>query len=170
MEQTYHQKSIEMALFVLTMYEVDAPPVPVIDIVKKEGFEVMEADFSDLPDPNLSGFISQAGTNKTIYVNRKESFQRKRFTIAREFGHWLLGYINSTEYIRLRGSRLSKMERATQPIEQETDCFAYNLLIPTEFLLNILDAHLGLIDNIRLAELFSVPVHAIKARRDFLGL
>lgn len=168
-QQPDYEKAWRMALSVLDTYEINTPPVPIIDIVKKEGFSVMEADFSNLPNPNLSGFVVKNEDKKTIYVNREESFQRKRFTVAHEFGHWLLGHTDGEKYVQLCRNR-SKVERSNETIEREANFFAANLLIPRKFLCAVLDARLGMIDNIKLAELFSVSIQAMQARREFLGL
>lgn len=62
-------------------------------------------------------------------VNRSQIPTRQRFTLAHEFGHILLGHHSERDlYASLTGA-LSDMDRRC---EREADCFASELLLPTE--------------------------------------
>lgn len=101
------------------------PPVPIIELVKNYGYDVIEIK---LP-PNIAGFVNIK--DRVIFVNNSDSETRKAFTIAHELGH-----------IQLHGSDLEKNpelgilyrrplgRKDTDEKEQEANCFAASLLVP----------------------------------------
>jgi len=70
------------------------------DICKELEIECFDANFDD---PRISGMlIKDQKTNKfNIYVNRKHSDTRQRFTIAHEIGHYLSYKHKSYSYEQL---------------------------------------------------------------------
>lgn len=128
------QKAIEESKKILTTFGVDAPPVPLTDIVNAYGLNIVYADFSKLKQGNeIAGFIDF--DKKKIYVNKDDSPNRRRFTIAHELGHYLMHktYIkNESKYKVLLRRPLDDKNYA--PEEKEANCFAAYLLVPDELL------------------------------------
>lgn len=101
------------------------PPVPVVDLAKNYGYEVMEVK---LP-PDIAGLVDIK--NRIIFINDLDSASRKAFTVAHELGHIQL---HAAELERnpdlgiLYRRPLGKKD--TDEKEQEANCFAASLLIP----------------------------------------
>ncbi|MDD3860937.1 MAG: ImmA/IrrE family metallo-endopeptidase, partial [Bacteroidales bacterium] len=74
-----------------------------------------------------------------IYYNEKMSRRRKRFTIAHEIGHVILGHLLESGVPVL--SREGIEQRLYQRQEHEASCFARNLLCPAYHAQRLLDAH-----------------------------
>lgn len=113
-----------------------APPVPVIEIAEESGVDVVFADFGE-HSKAVSGFCDFKGA--TLYVNKDDIIERKTFTIAHELGHWLLHrekFIAEPDTYAVL-PRFSAPER--NPVEQEANHFAANLLVPRRFLMPVID-------------------------------
>ena len=124
---------------VLAENSVIEPPVPVISIAENYGLRVFVADFKGYE--NVSGYIDLAA--QRIFVNRNDSENRQAFTIAHEIGHHVL----HAERLR-EDPDFSIMYRApiggeSDPVEQEANCFAANLLVPRQFLIEYQDLPLS---------------------------
>lgn len=85
------------------------------------------------------------------------------FTVAHELGHIILEHdTNSPGYgVLFRDSAKPKNKN---PMEQEADCFAANLLVPTSMLREYLENYPG-VPNLLLARLFGVSEEVIRWRR-----
>lgn len=108
--------------------------VDVIDIAKRLGFVVGNAVLNEEDD----GFIVvEEGkkeimgieTDKLIGVNSDRSLEWKRFIIAHELGHYIL-HFREKNLNGLYAHRDHK--RGHNELENETDFFAANLLMPRE--------------------------------------
>lgn len=135
-------KAKQVAEEVLKENYVSTPPVPIVDIVKNYGYEVVEGE---LPS-DIAGLVDT--DQHIIYVNQSDSATRKAFTIAHELGHIKLhsDLIKSNPdmtilYRRPLGKRDDKEE------EQEANCFAASLLVPEKMILNILKEYPHLRDE-----------------------
>jgi hypothetical protein len=139
----------------------NSPPVDVKAIAESLGLSVWE--IPHLPD-TVSGKIfldprHGGGSGYSIGVNEREGFNRKRFTIAHEVGHFLLhrefigdGIIDDAMY----------RSKLTSRQEIEANRFAADLLMPY----NLISAELrrGNRDVAALAKAFKVSEPAMRIR------
>lgn len=110
---------------------IDHPPVLLNDVIKKlrESYKigVYKADFGD----ELSGMmVTSQGDflddrTDDIFYNQNHHVRRQRFTVAHEIGHLLMGTTHSNSAITFEDSN---------EYEKEADCFASELLMPTDWL------------------------------------
>lgn len=136
-------------------------PVDVIEIAKSYGLEVLEGNF-DRPD--VSGMLDMSAYPQRIIVAASDSFVRKRFSIAHEFGHFVLQH---QERALQKGKQrmvsyrdnVSKMGFDIEEIE--ANFFAANLLMPTDEVMKLY--HNGY-SNGEMAEYFNVSMSAMLNR------
>lgn len=138
-------------------------PVRLGAIARELGIEVFKSPLK----PNISGLIEPSNTAPSgfrIKINRHESPERQRFTLAHEIGHFILhrydiggGIIDNVLY----RSNLSSRK------EMEANRFAANLIMPMENL----RAEIGQIGNqitdeaiVALAKKFRVSQQAMSIR------
>jgi len=115
---------------VLKMFHVRRAPVNVYAVAEGLGFEVHDYDF---PESTSAAMVIEDDI-RAIGVNRSFSIVRKRFSVAHELGHYLLGHGNF-------GDSKSTFEDGsynyTDPQnrqESEANEFAAELLMPEPFL------------------------------------
>lgn len=112
---------------------INNPPIDVYEIAKNEGLEIEIKDFGDKFN-NISGYIKPE--TRTIFVNSRDPENRRKFTIAHELGHWILHRdkleSEPEKYAILYRIPLGRTQ--DDPVEQEANCFAANLLVPEEML------------------------------------
>jgi len=129
---TDFQKAQAEAQRVLRENFVQEPPVVVYDIARNYGLEVRESLFGD-EHRDIMGYIKLE--DGVVYVNKLDSGNRRRFTVAHELGHWLMHkedlHRNPDEYAILYRRPLGV---EVDPVEQEANCFAANLLVPFDLL------------------------------------
>jgi len=125
-----YAKAILEAKRVLEENFIIGPPVLVHELAENCGLQVTVEVFED---SNIAGMIDIE--KKLIIVNKHDSLTRQAFTIAHELGHWLLhvkpGDMTCEEVLYrkpLGGPNENWME-------SEANCFAANLLVPSEMLL-----------------------------------
>ena len=148
----------EKALDILKANMIVKPPVIAAELAESEGLQVLCMLFNP-GYTEIAGFID--ADKKAIVVNAVESSARQNFTIAHELGHYLLKHHESNEYtVMWRDPRAMKKT----PMEQEANCFAANLLVPSMFLREYLDNY-PLITDWQLSLLFGVSVDVIRFRR-----
>lgn len=104
---------------------ISEPPVPVYELARNYGYEVVEAE---LPS-NIAGLVDIK--KNIIFINKSDTDTRKAFTVAHELGH-----------IKLHASELEKNpdlgilyrqplgEKNGDEKEQEANFFAASLLVP----------------------------------------
>ncbi len=112
----------------LDAHGVTTPPIPVEDIVQKEGAELRYLPY----DGDLSGMIFRDADRTVIGVNSLHHANRQRFTIAHECGHMLLHksqevFVDKTFWINRRDDVSAQ---AIDPDEIEANRFAAELLMP----------------------------------------
>lgn len=142
----------------------DVPPVPVEKMVRARGIEIRKGDL----DNSISGLLVRSGDGATIGVNADHALTRRRFTIAHEFGHFLL-HEGISEHVD-HGYRVNFRDQdsslARDVEEIEANFFAASLLMPKTMLdacgaVDSLDSDSGVRD---LAKRFQVSQHAMSLR------
>lgn len=151
------QKAIMESKRILSAFGVDSPPIPLTDIVASQGLNVVYADFSTIKQGNkIAGFID-FDKNK-IYVNKDDSPNRQRFTIAHELGHYLLhqDYVKDAQKYKVLLRKPLKNGDYT-PEEKAANCFAAYLLVPSDILKTY-----EKLPNTIIASIFAVSEDVIK--------
>lgn len=139
-------------------------PINIMEIAKNIGLKILQSDFRD---ESISGLIIPK--NKEIHIARKDSYERKRFSIAHEIGHYVLHYnfgrdAENKEYVSYRNS-YSSLGFSIKEIE--ANHFATALLMPEYELKKIWKEEKDL-ENI--ARIMEVSIMALSIRLDYLGL
>jgi Zn-dependent peptidase ImmA (M78 family) len=124
-----HIKRIVASL--LLEHGIHRAPVPVETMAEKSDIEVRYGDLAE-----TSGLLARKKGTTIIGVNSTHMETRQRFTIAHEFGHFLLhegleAHVDRDFRIAFRDKTSSD---ASSMIEIEANFFAANLLMPEEFL------------------------------------
>jgi Zn-dependent peptidase ImmA (M78 family) len=136
----------QMARKCLKKQGVTAPPVPVEEIIRAEGFHLKLVEY---PDDTSGESWWKEGVGY-IEVNRRHHRNRQRFTMAHELGHLVM------RHVRYRSEDLSVLERpppgeeeeegetidleARDPVEVEANQFAAELLMPRQLFKKDLEA------------------------------
>ena len=119
---------------------LDRFPVPVEDVA----LEYSQQRFRDAPiakvqGEDLDGFDGMLAANKKrdkwmiLYNSAVSSEGRKRFTVAHEFGHYLLHRYQQEEFACGAGDIETSGEgKGSRDIEKEADDFATTLLMPLD--------------------------------------
>ncbi|MBB4365012.1 Zn-dependent peptidase ImmA (M78 family) [Bradyrhizobium sp. CIR18] len=147
----------------LLEHRVSKPAVAIQKLVRKMGIEIKYGDLGD-----VSGLLVRSGATATIGVNISHPLVRQRFTIAHEFGHYLLHLGISSHYDRdyRVNYRSHESSQATDVEEIEANFFAASILMPKEFL--DADEAIHALDNDaaveRLATRYNVSRHAMSLR------
>lgn len=106
----------------LTRYDFILPPINVYQLARKMDIDVFAEENTD-----YSGRLNvDIETSKvSIYVNAKESEERKRFTVAHEIGHLILHDIkNGGDLFRDKNFAVKDTKEA------QANGYAANLLVP----------------------------------------
>ena len=167
-QQADFNKAKDLASDLLKKYCIDQPPVVAKELAEMFRLNVVPVNFQQInPEySGISGFIDSQ-TNR-LFVNSNESAVRRNFTIAHELGHYLFGHTSSSEYANLLFRR--PLEEQEDPIiEQEANCFAANLLVPEQFLKDIIKKY-PFANNQQLGNIFGVSDTVIRIRRKILGI
>lgn len=149
---------------------VAEPPVPVDDLARRCGALVI---YHALPD-SLSGLVFALDGGGVIGINETHHLNRKRFSLAHELGHFLLGH-----YLLVRDGESGYDDRfhidssdGTPPgydwrAERAANDFAAELLMPRKF---VSPAFANTTDPADLAAQFEVSELAMGYRLVNLGL
>lgn len=114
--------SRDMTWKILIDTNINALPVPIVSICHKLGIFV--GYDNDLANYNNDGYSTIISGSAKIAINPMCSKQRKRFTVAHELGHILLGHVGEYNLINREPSP------DDNPIEQAANVFAIRLLSP----------------------------------------
>lgn len=147
-------------------------PVNVTKCVKSNNIKLQEVELED----DVSGFFIIKDKTAHIGFNKYHSDKRQRFTIAHEFGHYILHskdtplFVDTTEKTLYRNvdSSTGEMEK-----ERQANAFAAALLMPISLLKREIDnCDISSIDSItdHLAKKFKVSEKAMTYRLTNLGL
>lgn len=146
------------------MYKI---PVDVIKIAKLNDIAVYEGEL----EKNISGAIryNKEKQNFEIMVNKNDTRERKRFTIAHEIGHYFLHkeLLMSDEIHIDIMYRMPNDNEEENKREKDVDYFAGALLMNKTLLTKIYMENHTITE---LAEIFDVSVSAMTVRLDILGL
>lgn len=115
----------------------DTPPVDIYKLLENYGVIVHKRDFP-LKHANISGFVIFADDDKNtpvFVINKEDSEDRKKFTLAHEFGHWILHKKQLQDEPALSILYKSPIgSETTDQIEIEANQFAAELLVPDAML------------------------------------
>ncbi|WP_052201686.1 ImmA/IrrE family metallo-endopeptidase [Ensifer sp. ZNC0028] len=122
------------------------PPIPVLEIAESNGVNVVFADFGK-QNEMVAGFCDFKTAR--LYVNKDDRVERQFFTIAHEFGHWML----HRDLFLAHPEKYPVLPRfqnvpAHTPMEQEANYFAANLLVPARLLRPVMHAPVTYLANI----------------------
>ena len=122
----------------LRKYSIRHVPVPLEDIARGEGVQIIRQRFQG----SESGFALRQDGRKIIGVNASTSPRRQRFTIAHELGHL---HIHDTRALTVDNSvrvyqRNGLSSMATDDDEIEANAFAAALLMPREHVIKEVEA------------------------------
>lgn len=134
-----YKKAMESALSIVRQNGYVEPPISPILIASSQGVNVVEMEMTSSFN-EVAGFIDIRGSR--IVVNKNDPTNRQSFTIAHELGHYILHkqLIEADPEVYSVLYRKNNISDKGNPIEQEANCFAANLLVP----LNILAKYQGL--------------------------
>ena len=137
-------------------------PVNMDKILLRNNITLVEE--SDM-DKNMSGYIEKRASGWFVGINQYDSSERKRFTKAHEFAHYILHRSKLSDkkhedFILLRSNE-------NNPMEQEANEFAAELLMPKDKIKELIDQ--GVVKYKDLAQRFGVSIMAIKYRAYKLG-
>lgn len=157
----------ELTSTILINNDMFKVPVDVVKIAKLNGITVYEGDL----EKNVSGAIryNQEKENFEILVNKNDTRERKRFTIAHEIGHFFLHreILMSDEIHIDIMYRMPNEDEEQKRREKDVDYFAGALLMNKTLLTKMYNENNTITE---LAEIFDVSVSAMTVRLDILGL
>lgn len=164
-------------LFNNDMYKI---PVNLLKIANNCGITVYEADFERMGNRNVSGAIRYVDDEFSILLNKDESKQRQRFTLAHELGHFFLDNeilksskihvdtlyraVENSSYVARQLDDETRLELTS---EKEIDYFAGALLMNEMVLKKVFEIEPSIS---KLAKIFNVSHSAMTVRLDVLGL
>ena len=154
-----YKKAKDGATKLLSDFDIKDPIVPVAEIAQRKGINLKYFKPDSLELEKISGFFDPS--SKTIYVNSEDPPTRQFFTIAHELGHFELEH--SPEQFGVLYRFATPIDK--NPIEQEANNFAANLLVPEDMLIKVMEKY-GLTANdfIVLADIFGVSPEVMKYR------
>jgi Zn-dependent peptidase ImmA (M78 family)/DNA-binding XRE family transcriptional regulator len=144
---------------------ITAPPIPVTELVAGCGVLILPWDFD-----NVDGLVVELDDGVAIGVNRTQSRNRQRFTLAHELGHHLLGH---TERFHvdfggdLSSTAIGEHHDYDWRAERAANDFAASLLMPAPM---VREAHSKNSDLTSLASSFKVSTSAMGYRLASLRL
>jgi Zn-dependent peptidase ImmA (M78 family) len=104
-------------------------PVDPIAIAGNAGIKVFTAPL----EQDVSGKLFMvAGRDPEIYVNQSDSYNRQRFTVAHELGHWAKRVAKGEESGEIVDYRGALAATGTDPHEIYANQFAAALLMPVD--------------------------------------
>ncbi len=171
------EKISSQVLFNNDMYKI---PVNLIEIAKNCGITVYNADFEKLGNKNVSGAIRYTNDEFSILLNKNETRERRRFTLAHELGHFFLDneilkssqiHVDTLYRSSMESSYVAKAVEDNPEVrltsEAEIDYFAGALLMNEMVLRKVFKIES---DIAKLAKIFDVSYSAMTVRLDLLGL
>lgn len=134
--------------------------VQIEDIIKDRGLNII---YDESLDSSKSGYLKCINGNWVIGVNKKHNRKRQRFTMAHEFGHYIL---HRSEDTMFEDEVLFRDDNVTS-IEYAANNFAAELLMPKDLLQQFIKK--GETSLEELANKFDVSILAAKNRILSLG-
>ena len=135
-------------------------PLNIVSLIKEYNITICEEDM----EHDISGYIEKREKQWVIGVNKYHSEQRKRFTLAHEYAHYILHrheiQDKHKDMALFRNNEISL-------IEIEANNFAGELLIPREKFVKYISNGIKKISD--LADNFNVSISAIRYKAYKLG-
>lgn len=166
----------EVAARVLEEFEISGPPVPIDQLARGMGIQLVYEPF----DGDVSGILhrGQNGEATMIVVNTYNATVRQRFTMAHELGHFLMHndvlFVDKPVSVRFRDS-LSSLAISNEEIQANR--FAACALMPESWVIDEANHELAREPEIaseelveRLARRFDVSRQAMEIRLAGLGV
>lgn len=142
------------ALDVLLHYGVGSLPVIPLDICKKAGIDVYKDSDARILTGSQIGLAFYQGGRFRVVIDYTDILTRRRFTLAHELGHIMLGHLItdtskgrifdiskpniSTPDIEKQAEHTPKTRKRKKPeIERQADAFAAKLLAPACILMGL---------------------------------
>lgn len=156
----------------LQQHNIVSPPVPVDELVRQLGVQLVYHEFED----DVSGLLIQEDDSSIIAANVKHHENRQRFTLAHELAHFVLHKSEAIVFVdnlsvHFRSGASSKRADLR---EAEANHFAACLLMPSTFLKQDLShTQIDVSDEEavkKLARKYRVSVQALTIRLVKLGL
>lgn len=119
----------------LAEHGITDPPVPVADIADALGVQIV---FEDFGETDISAMLmrDETGAHPVIGVNKRQSTNRRNFSIAHELGHFVLHKGKPLIVDRARVNfRDTVSSMGTDYDEMQANAFAAELLMPRSFVL-----------------------------------
>lgn len=159
----------DLASRIRTSFDVpdDKYEVDIYRLATDIGFDVYEVNFSS--DDIAGTFEKEKGEKGQIYINRKDMYERKRFTVAHEVAHGILHVRKDTDEKHTDYRQPLKYYANKDDLKKEiqANMLAAALLMPRKL---FTDAWKEREDIDDIADLFSVSKRAATIRLDALGL
>lgn len=171
----YNKNTVEMiAKDVLNRSNMQDIPADPLAIANSKHIKVYAIDFNIYDGDRVSGAISKNEDGEVvIYVNENDTYERQRFTIAHELGHFFL-HIEDKPYEKIDMYRaMNYLTNDEQEIEANN--FAAALLMDKEKVSKkyVIAKQFGMSDReciSYLANLFEVSKQAMEYRMKNIGL
>lgn len=155
----------EITINLLNRHNYIDDMVDIANIVRQQNYNV----FIDDLDNNISGYVDHE--NREVVLNKNETPERRRFTLAHELGHIIL---NSNNRIQHRDNILNNQLDiyANDDKEVEANYFAGCILMPRNVFIREFNSIKGDIDYKiqKLAYYFGVSKLAVNVRANVLNL
>jgi Zn-dependent peptidase ImmA (M78 family) len=170
-----NQSARRQAELLITTLGITEAPVNVEEVAKHLGLRVMSMELA----ADVSGLLITKPEMSCIVIQKNDTVQRQRFSIAHEIGHFVLRHqFELGEHVHVdRGYRVSHRDQrsssGTDAKEIEANQFAAALLMPSWIVMDNIKA-LGSDDLndehlTRLARKFRVSEQAMTIRLSVLG-
>lgn len=157
----------------------NAVATPIVGISKHFGFQNYDMDFQGLSEKNeeyknASGMIAISQkfkpifkTDKVLLLNKTESSEHSRFTIAHELAHYLFDFNEQREFEYINFYRTE--DNYIDDVEKRASRFAAALLMPKSIFKtqynSLLDKKMSYYEIVtRLSEIFLAPTTAVDIR------
>ncbi len=176
---TKHKEGIidmdNFAKKILEKYDLLELPVDPFKLARIENIDIYNASFKKMDGDYVLGAIQKdENEDISIYINERDPYTRKRFTLAHELGHYYLGHLNGHE------NQIVELERNAgyntyNTLEIQANQFAASLLMEKNSVIeyyNILKKSNHAFSYIltTLSNIFGVSQQAMNFRLKNLGL
>ena len=120
----------QMARGLLKKYCIQDPGTPIGDIVRCEGLEIHFMDWGE----DISGLLVKQNDAVIVGLNKNHARTRQRFTLAHEFGHYVLMHDQLESVPASIDHPPDPSQLFPQNAEQEANEFAGEILVPMRIL------------------------------------
>mgnify|MGYP000858429037 CR=1 FL=1 len=142
------------------------PPFDILKIVEQIGARAYAGDFDYGDGENASGSIRIEQGVPIIYVNKMLPRDGQRFVLAHMLGHILLGHFQNDDEEWIENASRFSTQRGLEE-ERNADAFAFELLMPSEWVQDALAAKIVKAED--LALMFGVSEETMRTRLIGLG-